>query len=366
MREEEPNMLIRKNGIGIAAAFTCLFAIFNGLAYGEAAGTPKAAAAERSSITGVPEVVLEPEAQKMADDTAKPPFVYDIGPAKARENLNKLQAMPVKKPPADISHLTIKGGPKGSVPLTIVRPAKASGKLPVVLYIHGGGWVVGNDQTHDRLIRELADGSQSVIVFPNYSLSPEAKYPTAIEEAYATLEWIAKNGDKYGMDTSRIIVGGDSVGGNMTAAVTLMAKERSGPKISKQLLFYPVTDASFDTPSYKQFAEGYYLRRDAMQWYWDQYTTDPNQRAQITASPLRASLDQLKGLPPALIITDQADVLRDEGEAYANKLRQAGVRVAQARIQGTIHDFVMLNPLAETAATRSAISLANAFLRGEI
>lgn len=233
----------------------------------------------------------------------------------------------------------------------------------MLVYIHGAGWVFGNAHTHDRLSRELATGAEVAVVFVNYSLSPEHKYPTAIEEIYAVVEWIAKEGSTKGLDASRLYVGGDSVGGNMTAAITLMAKERSGPTIQKQLLFYPVTDASFDTESYQQFAEGYFLQRDGMKWFWDQYTTDPNERAQITASPLRATTEQLSGLPEALVITGEADVLRDEGEAYANKLREAGVPVTAVRFQGIIHDFVMLNVLADTNAKKGAIKLATTFLR---
>lgn len=214
----------------------------------------------------------------------------------------------------------------------------------------------GNAHTHDRLIRELAVGAEAAIVFPNYSLSPEAKYPTAIEEIYAVLQWTAEKGSEHGLDTSKLSIAGDSVGGNMAAAITLMAKERSGPKIAKQLLFYPVTDASFDTESYHEFAKGYFLQRDGMKWFWDQYTTDPEERNQITASPLRASLEQLRDLPDALVITGEADVLRDEGEAYAAKLREAGVNVTAVRFQGIIHDFVMLNPLAETHAKKELSS----------
>jgi len=223
--------------------------------------------------------------------------------------------------------------------------------------------VFGNAHTHDRLIRELAVGAQAAVVFPNYSLSPEAKYPTAIEENHAVVNWVAENGLEHGLDPERLAVAGDSVGGNMTAAVTLMAKERGDPIIRQQLLFYPVTDASFDTASYHQFATGYFLRRDAMMWFWDQYTSDLDERKEITVSPLRATTEQLRGLPPALVITAEADVLRDEGEAYANKLREAGVRVTAARFQGIIHDFVMLNALADTAAARGAIALATAWLR---
>jgi acetyl esterase/lipase len=216
--------------------------------------------------------------------------------------------------------------------------------------------VFGNAHTHDRLIRELTVGTGAAVVFPDYSLSPKAHYPVAIEESYAVLEWVAEHGAEHGLDSSRIAVAGDSVGGNMAAALTLMAKERSGPQLTTQVLFYPVTDASFDTASYHQFAEGYWLRRDAMQWFWDQYTTDEAQRNEITASPLRASLEQLKSLPKALVITGEADVLRDEGEAYARKLREAGVDVTDTRYEGVIHDFVMVNALRSTNAAQDAIA----------
>lgn len=185
----------------------------------------------------------------------------------------------------------------------------------------------------------------------------------AIEQNYAVAQWIVQQGAAKGLDGSRLAVAGDSVGGNMTAALTLMAKERGGIQLVQQVLFYPVTDASFDTGSYHQFAEGYFLRRDGMRWFWDQYTTDEDQRAEITASPLRATTEQLTGLPPALIITAEADVLRDEGEAYAGKLRRAGVPVTAVRYQGVIHDFVMLNALRETHAAQAAITQAVTVLR---
>jgi acetyl esterase/lipase len=236
----------------------------------------------------------------------------------------------------------------------------------VILYIHGAGWVFGNAHTHDRLVRELAVGTDAAVVFPEYDLSPEARYPVAIEQNYAVAQWVVEQGGTKGLDGSRLAVAGDSVGGNMTAALTLMAKERGGPALVQQVLFYPVTDASFDTPSYHQFATGYFLRRDGMQWFWDQYTTDESERAQITASPLRATTGQLTGLPPALVITGEADVLRDEGEAYANKLRKAGVPVTAVRFQGIIHDFVMLNALRETHAAEAAIDLAVRTLRGAL
>ncbi|WP_172193774.1 alpha/beta hydrolase [Saccharibacillus qingshengii] len=315
-------------------------------------------------MTNAKKPVLESAAQQFADDNAKPPFLSDLGPEKGRETVDQVQSGDVFKPDVDIEDKTIPGGPKGEVSIRIVRPKGAGAALPVLLYTHGAGWVFGNAHTHDRLIRELAVGAEVAVVFPNYSLSPENKYPVAIEEIYAVLEWISAQGAAEGFDTSKLYAGGDSVGGNMTAAITLMAKERSGPKIAKQLLFYPVTDASFETESYNQFAEGYFLMKEGMKWFWDQYTTDPQERDQITASPLRATTEQLQGLPEALVITGEADVLRDEGEAYANKLREAGVPVTAVRFQGIIHDFVMLNTLAETNAKKGAMLLANAWLKG--
>ncbi len=306
---------------------------------------------------------LEPEAQAFAEAAAKPPFLFNLGPEKGRAALDEAQAGQVSTLPVDIEDLTIADGPSEQVSLRILRPPRAQAPLPVIVYIHGAGWVFGSTQTHDRLMRELAVGARAAVVFPEYRLSPEAKYPTAIEESYSVVKWVAEHGLEHGLDAERLAVAGDSVGGNMTAAVTLLSRERGGPDIRLQLLFYPVTDAAFDTASYHQFAEGYHLRRDGMMWFWDQYTSNPGERNQITASPLRASTEQLKGLPPALVITAEADVLRDEGEAYANKLREAGVRVTAVRFQGTIHDFVMLNALAHTAAARGAIALATAWLR---
>jgi acetyl esterase len=308
-------------------------------------------------------IQLEPEAQAFAEAAAKPPFLFELGPEKGRAALDEAQSGLVSKLPVVIEDLTIKGGPTSQVPIRLVRPYNVSTTLPVIVYIHGAGWVFGNKHTHDRLIRELAVGAEAAVVFPSYSLSPEAKYPTAIEECYALVKWVIEHGPEHGLDPERLAVAGDSVGGNLTAAVTLISKERGGPVIHLQLLFYPVTDAVFDTESYQQFAEGYHLCRDGMMWFWNQYTTNPGERREITTSPLRASTEQLKGLPPALVITAEADVLRDEGEAYANKLREAGVRVTAVRFQGIIHDFVMLNALANTAAARGAISLATAWLR---
>jgi acetyl esterase len=310
-----------------------------------------------------PTVVLEPAAQEFADATANPPFLADLGPVEGRKTVDEVQSGDIAKRDVDIEDTSVPGGPSGEVSVRIIRPKGTTGTLPVILYMHGAGWVFGNNATHDRLIRELADGAGAALVFPNYGLSPEVHYPHALEEGYAVLRWIADHGAEKNLDGSRIAIAGDSVGGNMSAALTLIAKERSGPELAAQALFYPVTDASFDTDSYDQFAEGYFLRRDGMQWFWDQYAPDEAQRDEVTASPLRATTDQLAGLPPALVITAEADVLRDEGEAYGRKLREAGVDVSATRYEGVIHDFMMLNALRETNGAKAAISQAIAYLK---
>jgi acetyl esterase/lipase len=310
--------------------------------------------------------VLEPAAAAFAEATAKPPYLFDLGPAEGRRTVDEVQSGEITKPEVDEEWISVTGGPTGSVRARIVRPKGATGTLPVILYIHGAGWVFGNAHTHDRLVRELAVGADAAVVFPEFDLSPEARYPVAIEQNYAVAQWVVREGAAKGLDGARLAVAGDSVGGNMSAALTLMAKERGDVPLVQQVLFYPVTDASFDTGSYEQFATGYFLRRDAMRWFWDQYTTDEKQRAEITASPLRATVGQLTGLPPALVITGEADVLRDEGEAYAAKLREAGVPVTSVRYQGIIHDFVMLNALRGTHAAEAAIAQAVATLRSAL
>jgi acetyl esterase len=311
-------------------------------------------------------LTLEPAAQAFADASATPPYLFELGPIEGRKALDQTQSGEIVKADVGYEDLLVPGGPSGTVSVRILRPKGTTGVLPVILYLHGAGWVFGNAHTHDRLIQELAVGVNAAVVFPNYSLSPEATYPTAIEESYAVARWVAEQGAEKLLDGTRVAVAGDSVGGNMTAALTLLAKERGGPTFATQVLFYPVTDASFDTDSYQQFAQGYALRRDGMQWFWDQYTTDPTQRTQITASPLRASLDQLAGLPPALIVTAEADVLRDEGEAYAAKLRQAGVAVTAVRYLGITHNFVMLNALRDTQAAQAAITQAITYLKAAL
>jgi acetyl esterase len=295
------------------------------------------------------------------------PPIYTLSPKDARAVLSNLQASnPVAMLPADIENRTIAGGPSGQISIQIIRPPSSNEILPVVVYTHGGGWVLGGFDTHERLVRELANKADVAIVFVNYTRSPEAKYPVAIEEAYAAIKWVAENGKSINVDVSRLAIAGDSVGGNMAAAVTLLAKERGGPKIAFQALFYPVTDAHLDSQSYMELQEGYWLTREGMKWFWNNYAPDNATRNEPTASPLHASIDWLKGLPPTLIIIDEFDVLREEGEAYAHKLMQAGVTVTATRYLGTIHDFMMLNPIADTPAVRGAIDQASEMLRREL
>ncbi|OXM50802.1 esterase [Amycolatopsis thailandensis] len=303
-------------------------------------------------------LALEPAAQAFVEATATPPFLFQLPPDEGRKAVDEVQGGDVELPAADVQTTHVDG-----VEVRIVRPQGVTGPLPVIVYIHGAGWVFGNFHTHERLVRELAVGAGAAVVFPEYDRSPEARYPVAIEQNYAVAKWVAEHGAENGLDSTRIAIAGDSVGGNMTAALTLLAKRRGDVTFRQQVLFYPVTDANFDTESYQRFAEGYFLALEGMKWFWDQYTTDPAQRAEITASPLRASLDELAGLPPALVITAEADVLRDEGEAYAAKLRQAGVPVTAVRYQGVVHDFVMLNTLRETHAADAAIKQAIGVLR---
>jgi acetyl esterase len=229
--------------------------------------------------------------------------------------------------------------------------------------MHGGGWVLGNAGTHDRLVRELACGAGAAVVFVEYDRSPEARYPVAIEQGYATARWIIREGAAHRLDPEQMAIAGDSVGGGMTAAITLMAHERGDVRFVHQSMYYPVTDATMETGSYAQFAEGYFLTAKSMAWFWDCYCPDLERRAEPFASPLRASDEQLAGLPPALLIVDEADVLRDEGEAYAARLRAVGVEVTTVRYDGITHDFMMLNPLSQTRATRAAVAQGIATLR---
>lgn len=302
-------------------------------------------------------VSLEPAAEAVCDQSAVPPLIFQLPPTLGREVLEKAQNTPVYLYPADISVRNVNTERWGTIPVYMVIPQSVAPVRHVIFYIHGAGWVFGSFHTHEKLVRELAARTGSLVIFPEYTRSPEAKYPTAIEQCYFILSHLQEIIGRQHSDISlrTLTVAGDSVGGNMAIAMTLMSKERGGPKIHKQLLYYPVVNACFDTPSYRQFATDYYLYRAGMQWFWQQYTACRSDREKITASPLRADINCLKGLPDAIIINGQADVLRSEGESFGEKLRCAGVEVTALRIQGTIHDFVMLNALDRTDACRTAM-----------
>jgi len=314
------------------------------------------------ATTATRSVVLEAASQEFVDATSTPPFIYELTPDEARKVLDDVQAEPIDELPVEERWITVPAE-VGDVRVRIVRPPAVTGTLPAILYMHGGGWVLGNAQTHDRLVRELAVGTGAAVVFVEYDRSPEAHYPVAIEQGYATAQWIVREGAENGLDPERMAVAGESVGGCMTAALALMAGDRGDVRFVQQSMWYPVTDAAMDTGSYEQFAEGYFLTAKGMAWFWDAYLPDVDRRSEPYASPLRASDEQLADLPPAFVIVDEADVLRDEGEAYAARLRAAGVDVTTVRYDGITHDFMMLNPLSGTHATRAAVAQAISVLR---
>ncbi|CDF85003.1 alpha/beta hydrolase domain-containing protein [Pseudomonas knackmussii B13] len=286
-----------------------------------------------------------------------------LSPKDARAVLTGAQAsVKVDLSGTNVSEKTIQADGQ-AIKLTIVRPANAKGTLPVFMFFHGGGWVLGDYPTHARLIHDLVVNSGAVAVYVGYTPSPEAHYPVAINQAYAATKWVAEHGKEINVDGSRLAVAGNSVGGNMAAVVALMAKDKGTPKLRFQALLWPVTDASFETTSYNQFAQGHFLTKPMMQWFWDSYTTDAKQRTETYASPLRATPEQLKGLPPALVQTAEFDVLRDEGEAYARHLDAAGVPVTAVRYNGMIHDYGLLNPLAKVPEVQAAMRQAGVELK---
>jgi acetyl esterase len=300
-------------------------------------------------------MTLEPTTQAFIDSLSGPPL-SQLSPADAHKVLTDLQSLPVPLQDAQIEDIVWPVGPTGETRIRIVRPAMAGAKevLPVILYTHGGGWVLGDKITHDRLVREIANGVAATVIFVDYVNAPDAQYPIQQEQAYAALRYTVEHADELRVDPSRLAVVGDSVGGHMAALLTIMAKQRKGPKIRFQVLFYPVTDAMSDNESYRKFAKGPWLTTESARFFFAQEGFTGNEP---DAWPLRASVEQLRGLPDALIIVDD-DILRDEGEAYADKLAQAGVRVTSVRYNETCHDFVMLNPLANTPAARAAIQQA--------
>lgn len=322
-----------------------------------------AASAALLSISPAVAGTMEPEAQAFADAAASGTPLYDLPYAEARKVLASVQAGKVEaSAPTTTEDLVWNIGPTGKVRIRIVRPEGAEGQLPAVLYYHGGGWVMGDRNTHDHLIRELAVQAKAAVVFVEYDNAPEVRYPVNNEQAYAALKHVAANGASLGIDGTRLAVAGDSAGGNMAIAVSLMAKQNNGPKIAHQLLFYPVTDDVSDNSSYREFGNGPFLTRKAMDYFLGANYPDKS-RNDVLAFPLKASVEELSGLPSATIIVAENDLLRDEGEAFGRKLRAAGIAVTSTRYNGTMHDFVMLNPLATTEASKSAIAQGASQLR---
>lgn len=284
-------------------------------------------------------------------------------PADARKVLEGAQtSVKVDLSGVDVTDKTITQDGE-TVKITVVRPSGVKGILPAFMFFHGGGWVIGDYPTHQRFIRDLVVNSGAVAVYVDYTRSPEAKYPVAINQSYAATKWVAEHGAEIEVDGKRLAVVGNSAGGNIAAAVSLMAKDKKGPALKFQVLFWPVTDANFETVSYNEFASDRFLTKNMMIWFWDSYTKNEADRNNKYASPLRATLDELKGLPPALVQTAENDVLRDEGEAYARKMNEAGVNVTLMRYQGMIHDYGLLNPLIHIPAIQSALYYAGAELK---
>jgi acetyl esterase/lipase len=308
-------------------------------------------------------VVLDPLAQRLVEASSAPPFLHELPPVDGRQALRESQAHLVEDFDMDAIFLVTPVGPSGLVGFWILRPAGTKGPLPTLFYVHGGRWMLGDAQTHARLISELVLGAGVAAVVPEYGRTPEARYPVAVEECYALLTWMVRHATDLGLDTDRLAVAGDCAGATLATALTMLAKSRGGPGIRAQLLYYPITDAQCDSPSQRQFATGYLLTHDALRWYWRQYSDDPGALTEPTASPLRASPAELAGLPPALVITAEADVTRDEGERYADQLRRAGVEVTAARFLGMVHDFVSLDALRDSPTTRAAVRQGAAFLR---
>ncbi|MDI2131260.1 alpha/beta hydrolase [Yinghuangia seranimata] len=311
-------------------------------------------------------VVLDPLVRRLVDASAAPPYLHELGPDTARQALRESQADRIDDFDVDAGFHVASVEPAGLVGFWLFRPTGVTGPLPTVLYVHGGRWMLGDAQTHARLVSELVRAAGVAAVVPEYSRAPEARYPRALEECYALLEWMARESAGLGIDPDRVAVAGDCAGATLATAVTMLAKERGGPAIRAQLLYYPITDARCDSPSQREFATGYLLTREALRSYWGHYVADPRQRDEPTASPLRASPDQLAGLPTALVVTAEADVTRDEAEEYADRLRRAGVDASAVRFQGTVHDFVSLTALHSSPPTLAAVRLGAGFLRDHL
>ncbi|MFJ9443189.1 alpha/beta hydrolase [Kitasatospora sp. NPDC101235] len=313
-----------------------------------------------------PPITLDPVVARLVAASATPPGLDDLGPVTGRQALSEAQGDLVEDCDVEAHFRVAPVGPCGLVGFWTFRPVGVEVPLPALLYVHGGRWMLGDAHTHARLITELVKGAGAVAVVPEYSRTPEARYPVALEECYALLGWMTAHAESLGVVPERIAVAGDCAGATLATAVTMLAKTRGGPSIRAQLLYYPLVDPVCDTESQHRFGSGYLLSREALRRYWQEYLGPPENWDQPTASPLRADSDMLAGLPPALIVTAEADVTRDEAEEYAARLRAAGVRATAVRFLGTVHDFVSLNALRDSPPSRAALRQGGSFLRAHL
>jgi acetyl esterase len=310
-------------------------------------------------------MALDPQARAVLDQMAAMggPPLHEMPVSEARKSFAALATMQGEpEAVAKAEDRTLPGAAAG-IPVRIYTPA-GKGSLPVLVYFHGGGWVIGNIETSDGLCRTLANAAGCIVVSVDYRLAPEHPFPAAVDDAYGAALWAVENAASFGGDPSRVAVGGDSAGGNLAAVVAQAARDRGKPALTFQLLVYPVTDAACDTPSYGENADGYLLTRDAMRWFWNHYTRSDADRRNPHASPLRAG--SLTGLPAALVITAEFDPLRDEGERYARRLRDAGVPVQLTRYEGMIHGFFAMSGVIEQgrkAIQEAAGALQTAFAK---
>lgn len=306
------------------------------------------------------DVVLDPTIARLVASMSTPPTLGQLGPQDGRLALREAQRTAIAQPGTEARFHTAPVGPSGLVGFWLVRPHDATGPLPVILYVHGGRFMFGDADTHGRVVGAIAARCRAAVLVPEYSRAPEARYPVALEECFAVLLWARDNADSLGLDPKVIALAGDCAGATIAAAVSMVCKSRGGPRLRAQLLYYPPTDARCEYPSHDAYAEGYLLTSDEQAWYWDQYCDDDPDCP--TVSPVRAAVEDLAGLPPTLIVTAEADVVRDEAEAFADRLRSAGVPVTCTRYLGTVHDFVVLTQLSDTPSARAALDQGVCFL----
>ncbi len=297
--------------------------------------------------------------------SGRPPY-ETLAPAEARQFSRNARAVLAPEPPEMGAVRDIKIGEGGAIPARLYRPlgSAPNAALPALIYFHGGGWVIGDLDTHDVVCRQIANGSGAAVVSVDYRLAPEHKFPAAVEDAIAATAWIAAHGATLGIDTARLAVGGDSAGGNLAAVVALDARDRNGPKLIQQTLIYPATESTMSHPSHERFAEGLLLTRPTMKWFLGHYLRGAEDLADWRVSPLRAT--SLADLPPALVLTAGYDPLCDEGEEYAARLAAAGVPVTRVRVEGMIHGFLTMGkliPAANEAVAMIAAALKIAFAR---